>query len=133
MSPSASSRAGRGWWRPIVDRVDRTVTPAANSFVRTNLFADAVATMTRLEARVRRRMERQSTWLMHQYNMPTAGDIRKMRAQLAALEARMRDMAERLEDQQLEAERSRRPATPQRRSSGSRNAGKSTRRSSAKG
>lgn len=96
-----SDRPGRPWWRPLVDGVDRRVTPAANNFVRTNVFADTVATLTRLEVRLRRRVERQSTWLLHQYNLPSATDVRKLRAQLAAVEARLRDMGERLEDQQL--------------------------------
>ena len=96
-----SARPGRPWWRPLVDGVDRRVTPAANNLVRTNVFADTVATLTRLEVRLRRRVERQSTWLLHQYNLPTATDVRKLRAQLAAVEARLRDMGERLEDQQL--------------------------------
>jgi hypothetical protein len=102
-TPTKSNRPGRAWWRPVVDGIDRTITPPANSLVRTNLFADTVATVTRLEVRLRRRVERQSTWLLHQYNLPTAGDVRKMRAQLASIEARLRDMAERLEDQQYEA------------------------------
>jgi hypothetical protein len=96
-----SDKPGRPWWRPLVDGIDRRVTPAANNLVRTNVFADTVATLTRLEVRLRRRVERQSTWLLHQYNLPTATDLRKMRAQLAAVEARLRDMGERLEDQQL--------------------------------
>ena len=96
-----SDRPGRPWWRPLVDGVDRRVTPAANNLVRTNVFADTVATLTRLEVRLRRRVERQSTWLLHQYNLPSATDVRKLRAQLAAVEARLRDMGERLEDQQL--------------------------------
>ena len=95
-----SHNPGKPWWRPLVDGIDRRVTPAANNLVRTNLFADAVATMTRLEVRLRRRIERQSSWMLHQYNLPAATDIRKMRAQLAAVEARLRDMGERLEDQQ---------------------------------
>jgi len=98
---SKPNKPGRPWWRPIVDGIDRRVTPHANNLVRTNLFADTVATMTRLEVRLRRRMERQSTWLLHQYNLPTAGDIRKMRAQIAAVEAQLRDVAERLEDHHL--------------------------------
>jgi hypothetical protein len=102
---STSKRPGTPWWRPIVNGIDKRVTPPANNLVRTNLFTDGVAMATRLEVRVRRRLERQSTWLLHQYNLPTAGDIRKMRAQLAAVEARLRDMGERLEDQQLQAQR----------------------------
>jgi len=97
---SSPSKPGRPWWRPLVDGLDQRVTPPMNSLVRTNLFADGVALATRLEVRLRRRMERQSTWLLHQYNLPTAGDVRKMRAQLAAVEARLRDVAERIEDQE---------------------------------
>jgi hypothetical protein len=108
-----SQKPGKPWWRPLVDGIDRRVTPPANNLVRTNLFADTVATMTRLEVRLRRRIERQSSWLLHQYNLPTATDIRKMRAQLAAVEARLRDMGERLEDQQ-QASASERPANARR-------------------
>ncbi len=100
-----SKKPGTPWWRPLVNGIDKRVTPTANNIVRTNLFTDSVATVTRLEGRLRRRIERQSTWLLHQYNLPTAGDMRKMRAQLAAVEARLRDMGERLEDQQLQAQR----------------------------
>lgn len=99
-----AKKPGTPWWRPLVDEIDRRVTPPANRFVRTNLFADSLATVTRLEVRLRRRIERQSTWLLHQYNLPAAADIRKVRAQLAAVEARLRDVSERLEDQQREAE-----------------------------
>src|SRR3982074_3127345 len=97
-----AKKPGAAWWRPLVDEIDRRVTPPANRLVRTNVFADTVAMMTRLEVRLRRRIERQSTWLLHQYNLPAAEDIRKMRAQLAAVEARLRDVSERLEDQQQE-------------------------------
>jgi hypothetical protein len=116
---SSKPRPGRPWWRPIVDGIDRNITPPANSLVRTNVFADTVATITRLEVRLRRRVERQSSWLLHQYNLPTAGDMRKVRAQLASIEARLRDMSERLEDQQYENRRAERrartakPAVPQ--------------------
>ena len=99
-----TKKPGKPWWRPLVGEIDRLVTPPANRIVRTNLFADSVAMMTRLEVRLRRRIERQSTWLLHQYNLPAAADIRKVRAQLAAVEARLRDVSERLEDQQYEAD-----------------------------
>lgn len=98
-------RPGRPWWRPLIDGIDRRVTPPANNLVRTNVFADTVAVMTRLETRLRRRVERQSAWLLHQYNLPTFEDVRKVRAQLAAVEARLRDMNERLEDQGVISER----------------------------
>jgi hypothetical protein len=95
-----AKKPGAAWWRPLVDGIDRRVTPAANRVVRTNVFADTVSMMTRLEVRLRRRIERQSTWMLHQYNLPAAEDIRKVRAQLSAVEARLRDMSERLEDQE---------------------------------
>jgi len=99
-----AKKSGTPWWRPLVDGIDSRITPPANKLVRTNLFADAVAIATRLEVRLRRRMERQSAWLLHQYNLPAATDIRKVRAQLAAVEARLRDVGERLEDQQRATE-----------------------------
>jgi hypothetical protein len=98
-----AKQPSRPWWRPLVDEMDRRVTPPANRFVRTNLFADTIAIMTRMEVRLRRRLERQSTWLLHQYNLPAATDVRKVRAQLAAVEARLRDLSEQLEDQQRDA------------------------------
>lgn len=113
-SGSGAKRPGRPWWRPLVDGIDQRVTPPANNLVRTNLFADTVAIATRLEVRVRRRVERQSTWLLHQYNLPTAGDIKRVRAQLAALEARLRDISERLEDEQRERQQERGSAKAER-------------------
>ena len=90
--------ASRPTWRVMVDRLDRTVSPRADAVVRTNVFADSVAAMIRLEAQVRRRLERQSTRVWHLCNLPTAGDVRRMRAQLASMEARLRDVSERLEE-----------------------------------
>jgi hypothetical protein len=90
-------------WRNIVTRLDGFVTPPADAFVRTNLFADSIAAMTRLEVQVRRRMERQTTMLLHMVNLPTAADIKKVRAQLAALEARLRDLSEQLDDRREDA------------------------------
>jgi hypothetical protein len=85
-------------WRRALHRLDRLVTPPAEALVRTNLFADSVAALTRLEAQLRRRLERQTTAYIHLFNLPTASDIRKVRAQLAALEARVRDLTELVED-----------------------------------
>jgi hypothetical protein len=36
---------------------------------------------------------------MHLLNLPTAGDVKRVRAQLAVMEARMRDLNEQLNDQ----------------------------------
>jgi hypothetical protein len=107
---STERKPGLPWWRPLVNGLDKRITPPANRLVRTNLFADTVAVVTRVEVRLRRRAERQSTWLLHQYNLPAAGDIRKMRAQLAAVEARLRDMSERMEDAERDARAAREAA-----------------------
>ena len=90
--------ASRPTWRLVVDRLDRTVSPRADAVVRTNVFADSVAAMIRLEAQVRRRLEHSSARIWHMYNLPTATDIRRMRGQLASMEARLRDVSERLEE-----------------------------------
>jgi hypothetical protein len=112
-SSNGSKKAGAGKpaWRSLVDSADRLVTPAANSFVRTDAFADLVSTVTRLEVRLRRRMERQATWYWHQLHLPSSGDIRRVSSQLAALEARVRDVSERLEDHEAASQaRARKPA-----------------------
>ncbi len=62
------------------------------------LLADAIAAATRLEVQVRRRVERQTAWVLHAYNLPTAGDMRRVQGQLSALEARVRDLTERLDE-----------------------------------
>ncbi len=85
-------------WRNLVQRLDGFVTPPADAFVRTNLFADSIGAMTRMEVQMRRRVERQTTTLLHLLNLPTATDIKKVRAQLSALEARVRDLTEQLDD-----------------------------------
>ena len=95
---SETKKNGKPPWRSVVDGIDRVVTPPADSFVRTNLFADVIAAVTRLEVQVRRRAERQTAWVWHLWNLPTAGDVRRVRAQLAVIEGRIRDMSERLDD-----------------------------------
>ena len=107
----AKAPGGKPAWRSLVDAADRLVTPAANSFVRTDAFADIVSAATRLEVRMRRRLERQATWYWHQFHLPSSGDMRRVFTQLAALEARLRDVSERLEDHEAaSAERARKPA-----------------------
>jgi hypothetical protein len=91
-------------WRAVVNRIDRLVTPPADAFVRTNLFADLIAATTRLEVQLRRRVEKQTAFVWHLWNLPTAGDVRRVQAQLSAVEARVRDMSERLEEERAERE-----------------------------
>ena len=98
MSPSSTPT-----WRRIVNRIDGVVTPPANALVRTNLFADSIATALRVEARLRRRFEDQTAWVWHAWNLPTALDVRRMQSQLAALEGRLRDLAEQYEQAQRTA------------------------------
>lgn len=111
-SAKRSQGGGRPWWRGFVDSADQVVTPAANNFVRTDLFADLVSAATRIEVRIRRRLERQATWYWHQLYLPSAGDMRRVLAQLAALEARVRDVSERLEDHEAASEARARESAP---------------------
>jgi hypothetical protein len=62
------------------------------------VLTDAIAAGTRLEIQARRRVEKNTAWLLHAYNLPTAGDMRRVQGQLSALEARMRDLSEQLEE-----------------------------------
>jgi hypothetical protein len=108
---STVDKPGSAWWRPLFNGIDKRITPPANSLVRSNGFADAVARFTRLEARLRRQIEAQSTRLLHQVNLPTATDVRRLRAQLSTLEARLRDLDERQEDYLLELTKAQGKAT----------------------
>lgn len=98
-NPNGASAPSTPTWRTAVNRIDKLVTPSADKIVRTSLFADSIAAVTRLEAQLRRRVERQTSLYWHMLNLPTAGDVKRVRRQLAAMEARMRDLAEQLEDQ----------------------------------
>jgi hypothetical protein len=95
-------KSNRPAWKAAVDKVDRTVTPRADKVVRTNAFADAVAAMIRLESQIRRRFERHTSRVWHLWNLPTATDVRRLRSQLSAVEARLRDVSERLEEAEAE-------------------------------
>lgn len=70
----------------------------------TDLFADYMAMLTRIEARLRRRIERQTAIVWHAWNLPTAGDMRRLLAQNSALEARVRDLSARLDESDRERE-----------------------------
>lgn len=92
------TESGKPRWRTVVDGIDQRVTPAATQLVRSNLFADVVAASTRLEVQVRRRLQRQYGAVWGALNLPTAAEQRGLHAQVAALEARVRDLTERLEE-----------------------------------
>lgn len=92
------SSHNRPFWLRLVDRADQTVTPAANRFVRTDLFADVASVTARVEREVRRRIEHQTARIWHAYGLPTVSDIRRVSRQIATLEARLRDIDARLED-----------------------------------
>jgi len=98
MSPSANNKPNKPLWRSVVDHADRLITPTANNVVRTDVFADVISAMTRLEVRLRRRIDRQMTQVWHLYRLPSTVDMRRVLTQLAALEARLRDITERLDD-----------------------------------
>ena len=83
-----------------VKRFDRLVSPPVNRFVRTNLFTDSIAALTRFEARARRQLESRTSTALHMLNMPTATDMKKVRGQLASLEVRLRDVSDQLDDRQ---------------------------------
>src|SRR3954453_5926627 len=87
-SGSAPKKAGAPPWRSAVNRVDRLVTPKADAFVRTHLFAHVLAGGAGMGVQGPRRAERQTSAVLHLVNLPTAGDVRRVRAQLATVEAR---------------------------------------------
>ena|SRR5215203_786893 len=84
--------------KSLLGAVDGALTQGGNLLVRSDLVTDLIATTTRMEAIVRRRAERNANWVLHQYYLPSSSDVRRVSAQIAALEARIRDMTERLDE-----------------------------------
>src|SRR5829696_4792111 len=131
------SKPGTPLWKRAVDRADSVITPPSNSFVRTDLFADAVTTVTRIDQRLRRIGERRTRQVLHALNLPAASDIRRVYSQMSALEARVRDIQERLDDQDRERIATwRQPAdesTPSAKTSNARSSARRTASSTSRG
>jgi hypothetical protein len=95
--PRLATRRNKPTWRKAFDAGERMLAPWMEDFVRTEFFASGVATLTRVEARMRRQAERNLRRLWHLWNLPTATDVRTLSERMAVLQRQVRELAEHLE------------------------------------
>jgi hypothetical protein len=89
-------------WRQAYDAVDKTVTPRAEAFVRTDTFAQGAALLQRAQKLVRDTARGATARAWHLVNLPAGSDVSRLRAQIGALDREVRRLT-----LQLEAERRR--------------------------
>ena len=83
----------------MYDRVERAVAPRLEAGVRTGTFASTLATLTNARAGLSRRGSQLagrrgtvSTRSLHFANLPAAGDVTRLRAEIRDLDRRVRDL-----------------------------------------
>lgn len=78
-------------WRQAFDHVERAVVPKLDEIVRSDAFAEVAASAFNLARLMSKRAERQSRQVLHFFNLPTATDLHRIGAQLAAVDRRLRE------------------------------------------
>jgi hypothetical protein len=85
-------------WRRAFDAVERPVGARLEQAVQTDRFADAAGLLLKLRLRVERQLEAASRHALHRANLPAASDVAHLREQVAALDRRMRELRDALEE-----------------------------------
>ena len=106
---------GRPLWRRAFDRAERGVGRPLENFVGTRAFADLLAVTFRAQGAAYGVFQRQTRAVLHFWNMPTRTDVSRLQRQVGALNAQVRELVVRLEEQER---RQRGPESPQRRRAG---------------
>jgi len=86
-------------WRRAFDAVEQNVTPQIEQFVRTDQFADMAAVLSRMQSQAQKRSERALRQTWHFWNLPAGSDVKRLSERIAALERRVRDLQNQLEEQ----------------------------------
>jgi hypothetical protein len=86
-------------WRRAFDAVEQNVSPQVEQWVRTDQFADMAAVMQRLQTQAQKRSERALRQTWHFWNLPAGSDVKRLSDRIAALERRVRDLQNQLEEQ----------------------------------
>lgn len=73
-------------WRRMYDTWEKAAAPGLQDLTASPVFKEAVAVGARLNASVAREVERTSRQWLHAWNLPAAGDIRKLRRQVSSLD-----------------------------------------------
>ena len=91
---------GRPLWRRAFDRAERGIGGPLENFVGTRAFTDLLAVTFRAEGAAYRVFQRQTRAVLHFWNMPTRTDVSRLQRQVGALNAQMRELVVRLEEEE---------------------------------
>ena len=95
---------GRPLWRGAFDRVERAVGWPLESVVAGQPFNDLMVLVFRAQGAMYDAFEHQTRAILHLWNLPARSDVTRLHRQVGALSAEVRALAERLEEQQQQAE-----------------------------
>jgi hypothetical protein len=84
-------------WRQAFDAAERRVTPHADSLVRTPTFAVGAALVRRAGTLARDSAQSLTAHAWHLVNLPAGTDVRRLRAQVGALDREVRRLTLHLE------------------------------------
>jgi hypothetical protein len=84
-------------WRRAYDAVDRSITPHAESLVRTPTFAQGAALVRRVQTLARTSARDLTARAWHLVNLPAGSDVSRLRAQVGALDREVRRLTVALE------------------------------------
>jgi len=84
-------------WRRGVDAVDSVAAPVLEGATRHDAFGLGLSLLQQARKAISRRTERASRQVLHGLNLPTASDVNRLLAQIAAVENRVRQLDTRIE------------------------------------
>ena len=94
------SPAGRGkpLWRRGFDRAERAVGRPLEQLVSTRAFSDLLVVAFRAQGALQGIFERQTRTALHLWNLPAHTDVARLRRQVGALSAELREVSARLDE-----------------------------------
>jgi len=86
------------FWHRALTRVDESLAPRADAFVRSETFAVAAGLALRAKRELLERVEHGSRRAWHVLNLPAGSDVNRLLAQIASLERQVRRLEKGLID-----------------------------------
>ena len=84
-------------WKRAFDAAEKAVAPKLEAAVRTEQFAETASALTKLQSKARTQAKERSQQAMHNWNLPTATDISRLREQVTSLERAVRDLTKQVQ------------------------------------
>ena len=84
-------------WKKVFDAAEKLAAPRLEAAVRTERFADTTSALTKLQLRARESANQRSQQAMHNWNMPTATDVSRLREQVTSLERTVRELSKQID------------------------------------